>query len=49
MTQTSLDNLIQEIEDLPEEACLDDALSGLEVELGAKDCDCHWHSETTGL
>jgi hypothetical protein len=32
-----------------EYACLDDALSGLESELQAKDGDCPWHSETTGL
>jgi hypothetical protein len=30
-------------------ACLDDALSGLEAELEAKDGDCPWYSETTGL
>ena len=31
------------------EACLDDALSGLESELEAKSGACPWHSETTGL
>jgi hypothetical protein len=31
-----------------EEACLDDALSGLEVELIPKDSD-RWHSERTGF
>jgi hypothetical protein len=30
-------------------SCLDDALSGLEAELEAKDGDCPWYSETTGL
>jgi hypothetical protein len=29
--------------------CLDDALSGLESQLQAKDGVCPWHSETTGL
>jgi hypothetical protein len=32
-----------------EYACLDDALSGLEAELEAKDGDCPWYSETTGV
>jgi hypothetical protein len=34
------------VDDCP---CLDDALSGLESELEAKDGDCPWYSETTGL
>jgi hypothetical protein len=34
------------VDDCP---CLDDALSGLESQLEAKDGVCPWHSETTGL